>query len=454
MTAPSAVSRERLWRINITIIIVNKNLISDFKGPLAVGVPGELKGYWEAHKRFGRLPWAQVVHPTVEMCERGYRISKHQVDSLTIDEDNIKQDSTLRDVFIEPKTGNFWREGSLIQNEKICKTLRVIEEKGGDELYRGKLAHDLVKDIQDMGGIMTLEDLSNYRVRWSDPVEVSLLGDLLLHTTPLPSSGPLLAFILSVIDAFGPLSVNNVSSTITTYHRITEVFKYAFAHRGKLGDPYFADVHEVMKNLTSRDFAKWIRKQIKDDSTSNDPAHYQTESSISPDNHGTAHVSVIAPDGDAVSITSSINLYFGAGFASKSTGIILNSCMDDFSIAGFENYFGIPPSEANRISANKKALSSMAPAIIVEGRGNVRMVIGAAGGTKIPTAIALVISKLPVGNQPDYSIEQVLHGLKMLGHKLSRYRERGSIVSAIAKQGAHLFANVDYRKGGEVLGLN
>ncbi|XP_046389921.1 scoloptoxin SSD14-like [Ischnura elegans] len=456
------------------------------KGPLAVAVPGEMKGYWDAHKRFGKLPWAEVIQPALDICETGYNMTKHQADSVADNEEYVRMDPTLRELFINQETGKILREGDVVRNVKICNTLRIIAKKGGDELYKGELAKDLARDIKEMGGVITPKDLSDYKVRWQEPIEVSLRGGLVVHTTPLPSSGPLLAFTLSALDAyeFGPASVANDSATITTYHRIVEIFKHAYALRGQLGDPSYSDVDEVMANLTSRDYAEWVVERIRDDKTSGDPAWYGAVS-LSPDDHGTAHLSVLAPNGDAVSLTSSINLYFGAGITSNRTGIILNSCMDDFSLPGFENYFGIPPSQANALEPKKRALSSMAPAIILQGpqidkfgvetEGHVRLVIGASGGTKIPTAISLVAFRhlwlnesikeavdasrfhhqlYPMEISYEYGVlDQVIKGLEKIGHKTSRYRERGSIVCAISKQGVYLHANADFRKGGEVDGF-
>ncbi|XP_071446957.1 scoloptoxin SSD14-like isoform X2 [Hetaerina americana] len=475
-TAPAAVN-EHLFGGNPTL---------SKRGALAVAVPGELKGYWEAHKRFGNLPWAQVVQPAIEICESGYNMTKHQADSVADNEKYVRMDPTLRELFIDQKTGEVLREGDLVKNVKICNTLRIIAKKGGDEFYKGELAKDMVNDFKKMGGVITSKDLADYNVRWNEPVEVRLKGGLVVQTTPLPSSGPLLAFILSALDVyeFGPENVANINNTIITYHRIVEVFKHAYALRGQMGDPYFSDIEEVMRNLTSRDFAQWVVKRISDSSTREDPSWYGA-TSLTSDDHGTAHLSVIAPNGDAVSLTSSINLYFGAGIISNSTGVILNSCIDDFSLPGIENYFGIPPSKANSLKPKKRALSSMAPAIILqipymnkhdtESEGIIRLVIGASGGTKIPTAMSLVTLRHlwlnesikeavdasrfhhqlnPMEISYEYGVlHQVIEGLEQIGHKTSRYRERGSIVCAISKQGVHLHANTDYRKGGDVFGF-
>ncbi|XP_075218248.1 scoloptoxin SSD14-like [Lycorma delicatula] len=234
-----------------------------------------------------------------------------------------------------------------------------------------------------MGGIITLEDLQRYKPKWREPTRTTLHGEQTVYASPPPGSGVLLAFFKNIIDGYkmDASSVSNINSTILTTHRMVEAFKYAFARRTELGDPDFVNITSFVNELTSKEYADYIRKQIRDDRTFNEASHY-----------GTAHISVISPDGDAVSVTSTINLYFGAGITSKRTGIILNSGMDDFSVPGNVNYFGLQPSPNNFIEPGKMSLSSVSPTIIVDKDGNVTMVIGASGGTKITTAAASVIT--------------------------------------------------------------
>ncbi|XP_075221568.1 glutathione hydrolase 1 proenzyme-like [Lycorma delicatula] len=151
-------------------------------------------------------------------------------------------------------------------------------------------------------------------------------------------------------------SVSNINSTILTTHRMVEAFKYAFARRTELGDPDFVNITSFVNELTSKEYADYIRKQIRDDRTFNEASHYGAVF-YNQEDHGTAHISVVSPDGDAVSVTSTINLCFGAGITSKRTGIILNSGMDDFSVPGNVNYFGLQPSPNNFIEPGKMSLS-------------------------------------------------------------------------------------------------
>ncbi|XP_063225549.1 scoloptoxin SSD14-like isoform X4 [Bacillus rossius redtenbacheri] len=445
-------------------------------GPLAIGVPGELKGYWEAHKRHGRLEWAALVEPTIRICEQGYNMTKHVQDTLEIRAESIFNSSTLRAMFVDPATGKLKRQGSLIRPGKICSTLRAVAERGGDDLYTGALAKTLAEDIASMGGIITEDDLRDYTVQWQEPVKVTLRDGERLFSVPPPGSGVLLAFILNILDGYNFTrdDLGSVAATTTTYQRVIEAFKYAYARRTELGDPRYVNVDDLIRNLTSQEYAALIRKKIQDNATMDDASKYGAVY-YNQDDHGTSHISIIAPNGDAVSVTSTVNIYFGAGVASDRTGIILNSGMDDFSVPEFNNYFGLPYSPANAVQPGKRAMSSMSPSVLVDRNGDVRLVIGASGGTKITTATALVIMRyiwfgntikeavdasrihhqlFPMEVQYEYGVlDGVVKSLAKIGHNMTRYRNRGSIICAIAKQGDAIIANADYRKGGDVFGM-
>lgn len=132
-------------------------------GPLATGVPGELAGYWAAHQKFGRLSWYEVVEPSIKICNNGYNMTKHQHDSLTFRPEKIHQDEILRELFVNSSTGKFHPQGTKIIQHRMCETLKIIAEEGGSVLYNGSLSENFVKDIQEMGGIITIKDMQNYR---------------------------------------------------------------------------------------------------------------------------------------------------------------------------------------------------------------------------------------------------------------------------------------------------
>lgn len=446
-------------------------------GALAVAVPGELAGYWEAHQQFGKLPWADLFKPSIELCEKGYILTLVQYDGLAYNKKNIYKDPTLRELFVDPATNEFRKPGSVIKPHALCETLRIIAERNATEFYNGTIGRLLVHDLQEQGGIITMKDLNEYRVSWDPPIQTNLSNGIKLLTTGLPGSGAILSFILNVFDDYGftPASIADFNATILTYHRMIETFKYAFALRTNLGDGAFVDMTEITRNLTSKSFARSIRGKIDDTKTWQDPRHYGSPTYANVEDHGTAHVSVLA-NGDAVSATSTINYYFGSGIVSRRTGILLNNGMNDFSIPSRFNYFDMPPSVNNYIAPKKQPLSSMVPSVLVDRHGDVKMVIGAAGGTRITTAVSQITAKILWMGQTvkeamdsarihhqlfppkllyEYGIpKQMVDGLKRLGHVTKRYRVRGSVACVILYENSTIFANADYRKGGDVYGID
>ncbi|CAH0564516.1 unnamed protein product [Brassicogethes aeneus] len=359
-------------------------------GPLSIAVPGELIGYWEAHKKFGKLSWKEVVEPTVEFCYKGYNMSNHQSNSLNLNA-IIKDDVNIKDWLIN-EDGSFKQPGTHVIPKKLCDTLRTIADTDGYALHNGSLSKIFLEDLMEAGSILTEEDLLNYKPEWQTPISVKLRDQYSLYSAPPPGSGTLLAFIINILNGynFTKQDMEGTDNIVLTYHRILETFKFAYAKRTEFGDMNFVNVTELISNLTSPEYASMIRKQISDNSTSDDPKHYGAVF-YNKEDHGTAHISVMAPNGDAVSVTSSLNIYFGSGITSKRTGIILNSVMDDFSFPYFKNYFGLPGSPSNEMKPGKRPLSSMTPTIMVDKNGDVKLVVGASGGTRITTAVAQVI---------------------------------------------------------------
>ncbi|XP_044758770.1 glutathione hydrolase 1 proenzyme-like isoform X2 [Coccinella septempunctata] len=443
-------------------------------GPLSIGVPGELMGYYEAHKRFGRLPFSKIVQPSILLCEKGYEMSKHQEMSLQLND--ITNDTNLRQWFMT-KDGQYKKAGDKVVPKKLCETLKILAERGPLDFYKGTLAQQVAEDIQNIGGILTKEDLSSYTAEWMEPVSIPLRdGDTFYSIRP-PGSGVLLGFILSILNNynFTAKDIETDDNKILTYHRIIEALKYAYAKRTELADMEFVNISSLMNNLTSTEYAKIIHHKISDSSTNNDPKYYGGVT-YNKEEHGTAHISVISAEGDAVSVTSSVNIYFGCGYTSNRTGILLNSVMDDFSFPFFKNYFGLPGSPNNGLQPGKRPFSSMSPSIVVDRNNDVKLVIGASGGSKITSSVAEVIIRTlwfgenlkeavdaprfyhqlyPMVVQYDYGItQQIIEGLEKIGHKTERMSSATSIICALLKTAQQIVANADYRKGGEVFGLN
>jgi gamma-glutamyltranspeptidase/glutathione hydrolase/leukotriene-C4 hydrolase len=359
-------------------------------GGLAVAVPAELKGYWEAYNKYGgKVPWKDLVQPTIDLCNNGILVTENMEKVLASVIDTVMNDDLLRETYIDPKTNKTYVQNQYIRRPRLAKFLGVVADLGADALYNGVLTDAFVQDIQDKGGIITREDLNNYEPQWLTPVKVQMPFDQTLYAPPLPTSGVILGLILNILNGY--LDYSQPEST-TNWQRIVESFKYGFAKRTELGDPAFVEMDAILANLTSTTYAEGIRSSIFDDQTFQDPAHYGANITQQPD-HGTGNICVLAPNGDAVAVTSTINLNFGARFMSNSTGIILNDQMDDFSSPGFINSFGVPPSPSNFIEPGKRPVSSMCPSVVVDDDGDVILVVGGAGGTQIITSVALTIIK-------------------------------------------------------------
>ncbi|XP_049817564.1 glutathione hydrolase 1 proenzyme-like isoform X2 [Aethina tumida] len=441
-------------------------------GPLSIGVPGELRGYWEAHKRFGKLSWKQVVQPTVDLCLKGYNMTAHQHNTLV--NNKLAGNNPIIREWLFNEDGTMKKIGDTISPKKLCETYKIIAETDGNALYNGSLSKGFLQDLQEAGSKIVEEDLYDYEPEWQTPINVELRNGDTLYSAPPPGSGLLLAFILKILDGynFNQTSIDELDNRILTYHRIIEAFKYAYAKRTELGDMSFVNVTELIHNLTSTEYADSIRMKIKDNFTSDDPKYYGAIY-YQKEDHGTSHMSVIAPNGDAVSVTSSVNIYYGSGIVSNHTGIIYNSVMDDFSFPNITNYFGLPGSPNNAMKPGKAPLSSMTPSILVRQNGDVRLVVGASGGTKITTAIAQVIMRtlwfgenikeavdaprlhhqvFPKEGSYEYGfLQQEIEGLQKIGHHLKR-EPFSSIVCGLLKD-KKITGNADHRKGGEVFGI-
>ncbi|XP_031638996.1 glutathione hydrolase 1 proenzyme-like [Contarinia nasturtii] len=436
-------------------------------GILSVATPGELKGYGELHKKFGRVPWKTLIQPTIELCRSGHIVTDYLARVLELYRQPIFKSSSLSEVFVNPATNDLWKAGDKIRRLKLAETLEVIAKEGPDTMYtrNGTIAKLLVKEIQELKGILTIEDFVNYEVEWAEPVTTKLKGNYTLHSTGLPGSGLILALILNVMNGY------DASFSVEYIHKMVESFKYGYAKRTFLGDlnynKSFIDAFSDMKTADD------IRTKISPDRTFNDYKHYGAEYSMEAD-HGTAHISVLSANGDAISITSTVNSIFGSKIRSKSTGIILNDEMDDFATPGKKNGFGLEPSMANFITPNKRPLSSMCPVIVIDKNSNAIFIAGSAGGSKIITTVAYIFAKhfwlgeslkdaiyskrihhqlLPMEISCEKGFNStILEGLQKMGHTISadQFVTGFTAFAAISRVSGSIEAFFDPRRYGSI----
>ncbi|XP_023664352.2 glutathione hydrolase 1 proenzyme-like [Paramormyrops kingsleyae] len=445
----------------------NKQLSS--KGGLAIAVPGEIRGYELAHRRHGRLPWKDLFEPSIRLARKGFPISNALASAIDKNKDTIQGDAALCNVFCNANKRPL-KENETIRFPTLANTYERIATEGPDVYYTGKMAEDIVNDIQEAGGIITLEDLQTYRPQLDEsPLKVEV-DQYTMWAPSAPSSGPVLALILNTLKGYN-LTAASVSDTETktlTYHRIVEAFRFAYGKRSNLGDPRYLNITNLIANMTSEKFAENLRNKITDNTTHRE-SYYGPDYYV-PSSQGTAQLSVVAEDGSAVAVTSSINYPFGSKVLSRRTGILFNNEMDDFSSPNITNGYGVDPSPNNYIRPGKRPLSSMCPTILTDKGGKVKMVVGGGGGTKITTATALVILnslffnydlrkavKEPrIHNQlrPNTTVveagfnQSVLDGLAKKNHVIEFLKTAEAVVQAILRRENLLDAESDPRKMG------
>ncbi|XP_028765971.1 glutathione hydrolase 1 isoform X2 [Neltuma alba] len=366
------------------------------RGALAVAVPGELAGLYKAWKQDGKLPWKRLVQPAEALARQGFKISPYFHMQMVRTESFILHDPGLRAIFTSK--GKLLRIGDICRNKKLAETLRTISESGPQAFYNGTIGLNLVRDVKKAGGILSMRDLKTYSAKQKEPLAADVLGLKILGMPP-PSGGPPMILMLNILAQYevpsgflGPLGI----------HREIEALKHVFAVRMNLGDPDFVNITTVLSDILSPKFAKELKKEINDNKTFG-PSHYGGRWNQVRD-HGTSHVCVIDQERNAVSMTVTINAYFGAGMLSPSTGIVLNNEMDDFSMPANVSNSVPPPAPANFIVPRKRPLSSMSPAIVLKD-GKLKAVIGASGGAMIIAGTAeVLLNHFVRGMDPFHSV--------------------------------------------------
>ncbi|XP_063962702.1 glutathione hydrolase 1 proenzyme-like [Lytechinus pictus] len=442
-------------------------------GPLAIGVPGEIKGFWEAHRSFGKRPWRELLQPVIELAEEGFEIGQPLHEAMDQYQDIITNDPSLSEILTDG-SGNILQEGDIVYRPKLANTLRIIAESGADVFYTGNIARDIASEIAGRGGLITEEDLADYQVERREPLIVTI-NNMRAFSGPPPSSGAVYSLIMNILEGYGfnSRTMQSVEGEILAYHRIIEAFKFAYGKRSALGDSSFVNLTELVRNMTDQPYADDFRTRIDDDRTHN-YTYYEPEFQLVEDS-GTTHISIVDQYGNAAAITSTINTLFGSKVRGEKTGILYNNEMDDFSKPGENNVYGVPPSPSNYIEPGKRPMSSMTPLIVVDREGDVRLVAGASGGPRITLAASLVsVENLWFGSsirdaierkriyhqlipeQPYYEEgfpQEIIDGLSEKGHQ-PVVSGRSAVVQGIERlDDGWLRAHCDTRKGGRPSGF-
>ncbi|MGE8360392.1 gamma-glutamyltransferase [Pseudomonas sp.] len=375
--APKAASRN-MYLDDKGEIIENLSLI----GSRAAGVPGTVMGLWEAHQKFGKLPWAELITPAVGYAKNGFEVAAKQY-QYREDANGLFKDSTnFNDYFGSMKAGEPFKQPELAQ------TLERIAANGVSEFYQGKTAELLVAQMQADKGLISKDDLKDYKAVWRDPIAIQWRGNV-VYTAPLPSSGGIALAQLLGIKEQRAADFKGVALNSSRYiHLLAEIEKRVFADRADyLGDPGFSKV--PVAELTAADYIAKRAREV------NPTAISETEK-VRPglEPHQTTHFSIVDKDGNAVSNTYTLNLDYGSGVVVKGAGFLLNNEMDDFSAKpGTANAFGVVGGDANAIEPGKRMLSSMSPTLVTRD-GKVTLVLGTPGGSRIFTSIFQVLNNL------------------------------------------------------------
>ena len=430
---------------------------------LSAGVPGSVAGFHHALMNYGTLSWEEVLKPAIRLAEEGFEIPHDLANTLASKRyrARLSSNEAAAKVFYK-EDKSLYKAGEILVQNDLANTLKQLSEFGPDAFYKGEIAKLIVKEMERNGGLITLEDLSNYKIAERKPLNGQYKDYKIVSMPPSSSGGTHLIQMLNMLEEF-PIKEMGFGSA-ESIHILAEVMKRAYADRSKyLGD---TDFYKVPSSLTSKDYAKSLNAFISkdkitpsDEISAGNPFPYE-----SPD---TTHFSVMDSFGNAVSNTYTLNFSYGSGMMIPGTGMLINNEMDDFSSKpGTPNGYGLLGSEANAIEGNKRQLSSMTPTIIFK-NDEPYMVFGSPGGSRIITTVLQVALNVM---DHDMNIAQAVHSprihhqwlpeilmiesgfgpdterlLTEKGYKLYPSSTMGS-VKAIMKDGDYFYGSADPRR--------
>jgi gamma-glutamyltranspeptidase/glutathione hydrolase len=358
-------------------------------GHLAVGVPGSVAGLWDLHKRYGSMDWNDLLAPAIRLAREGFVADSSFAASVAGDADRLSRFPASAALFLP--NGKPVKEGSFWRNPDLAETLRRIAEDGPSGFYQDKTADLIVAEMKAGGGLITYEDLRSYEAKWREPLEFSYRGCQVFSMPPPSSGGLTLALISGILEGYDLAGLGWHSPA--ALHFTVEAMRRAFAYRNRyLGDPDFVSIPTEM--FVSRDYAARQRADISPDHATPSSEISLGQGSDDSEDKNTTHFSVVDGMGNAVALTTTINLSNGSAVTVTGAGFLLNNEMDDFTTKpGAPNAFGLVQSEANAIAPGKRMLSSMTPTIVLRD-GEVVLITGASGGPRIITAVFQVISNV------------------------------------------------------------
>jgi gamma-glutamyltranspeptidase / glutathione hydrolase len=366
-------------------------------GHLAAGVPGSVAGMWEAHRRFGSLPWPDLVEPAVNLAQ-GIVVHDRLADSLQRYEESLRRYRPTASTFLV--NGRARRVGDRLVQRDLADTLARVRASGKDGFYLGRTADLIASEMRRGGGIITREDLRQYDAVWRAPIVFEYRRHSIISMPPPSSGGATMAEVLNILEGFDLRSLGYHSRDHV--HLWTEALKRAFVDRNTyLADPDF--VTQPTERMISDAYAAERRKDIRVDRATPSidvrpgmgAAHSENRAAARREGEHTTHYSIVDGTGNAVAVTTTINSLYGSLATVTGAGFLLNNEMDDFAAKpGTANQFGLVQGSVNAIEPKKRMLSAMTPTIVLDPAGQVKMVTGSPGGPTIISTVAQIISNV------------------------------------------------------------
>lgn len=373
---------------------LDKNPKASQDGPHAIGVPGLPAGLWALHKKYGKIHWSVLFDRPIVLAKDGHAITGENVERTR---EVMNDFNAAGKKYFLKNPGQTYRPGETIKQPQLAKALKEMRNRGTVPFYQGDIARDIVNTVEKDGGVLSLKDMREYKVRWLTPITTEFQKHKLYLMPPPSSGGLIIAGSLKMLEMlkvpdYPPMSTDE-------FHYLAEVMKINFRNRGLLGDPDFVK-NPMDEFLSDIKLSEWVKK-IKSDKV----LHLEPIREVAKESDQTTHFTVMDAEGNAVAMTVTLNAPFGSRVVSDKYGIALNNEMDDFTTRpGEANYFDLIQGSANQVEANKRPLSSMSPTLI-EKQGRIVMALGAPGGPRIITGVLQTIYRTLAQN---YNIEEAI----------------------------------------------
>jgi gamma-glutamyltranspeptidase/glutathione hydrolase len=428
---------------------------------LASGVPGTVDGMINAHSKYGKLPFKEVIQPAIDIAEKGFPVTGRQADDLNSNRKVFTERNSFRPAFVKDSP---WKEGDTLVQSDLAVTLKRIRDFGRDGFYSGKTASLIIREMNRGNGIISEQDLKEYHSVSRVPLTADYKGYKIITAPPPSSGGIILIQLLRMTDKY-PIREWGFNS-IRAIHLIVEAERRAFADRSEyLGDPAFVRI--PVNQLTGKKYLT-ARMSSFNESKASDSQQIKPGSPEGYTSEETTHYSVVDAAGNSVATTTTLNNTFGNSIVVDSAGFLLNNQMDDFSVKpGFPNMYGLIGGEANSVQPGKRMLSSMTPTI-VEKDGKLLLVLGSPGGSTIPTTVFQVVNNvlnfgMSIGQAVDagrfhhqwlpdwisfekHAIDSVSYKkLVEMGHTLKERSSIGSVNAIMILQGGKKAGSADKR---------